>query len=514
MYIGATMTGWSEYLGRETLEQLSRSFSGAAGGKVWILSPDGTVLGGEGTPPAGAAEAKVVIDGQDVGAVVLAGGAEGGRLVGLMGEVPERLCRQAGRLRARIEELAAMYRLTEVFTERRDLKEIHQLVAETMVKVTGADACSIRVLNEERAELVTLGAHGLSPEYLAKGPILLSASRIDQEVLATRNCVYIGDERTDRRVLYPAEARREGIVSALCAPMIYKGGIEGIIRVYTRQPHEFDWFETSLIRGVASQAASAIVNLRLYKGALEADRMSRQLKLAAEVQRRMVPPEAAPRVQGLEISAIYVPCFEVGGDFYDFIELPEGNLGVCVGDVKGKGVPASLLMASVRASLRAHVGYLYDLSEVLAAVNRDMLAASDESDFVTLFYGVLDVPHRRLTYCSAGHEPAMLVRDGKERLLRNLGGVIGLDADMCFEQKVLELRSGDVLAISSDGLPEATNFRDEPFGRQRCREAALSACRRGESAEGIGKHQLWEMRRFAGLQTRCDDLTLVTIKVQ
>jgi sigma-B regulation protein RsbU (phosphoserine phosphatase) len=182
--------------------------------------------------------------------------------------------------------------------------------------------------------------------------------------------------------------------------------------------------------------------------------------------------------------------------------------------VKGKGVPASLLMASARSSLRAHVKYLYDLSEVLAAVNRDILQQSDESDFVTIFYGVLDVPNLRLTYCSAGHEPALLVRDSTDRLLSSLGGVVGMFADMKYQQQVLELRPGDVLAISSDGLPEATNFNDEPFGRERSRQAVLDACRRGESADGIGRHQLWQMRRFAGLQTRCDDLTLVTIKVQ
>jgi sigma-B regulation protein RsbU (phosphoserine phosphatase) len=120
----------------------------------------------------------------------------------------------------------------------------------------------------------------------------------------------------------------------------------------------------------------------------------------------------------------------------------------------------------------------------------------------------------RLTYCSAGHEPAMLVRDGQPIILPSLGGVIGIFPDMAYHPQVLELRRGDVLAVSSDGLPEAFNFRDEPFGRKRAQEAVLTACRRGDSAEGIARHQLWEMRRFTGLQTRCDDLTLVVIRVQ
>jgi len=507
------MTDLERDLGREALEELARAFTRAVGAPVWLLTADGDLLAGraEGAP---ATEAPVALGGRHVATVATAAAPEAARRpLELMGEVLVRLSAQARLLRARVEELAAMYRLTEGFSGRTDLKEILQLAAETMTQVVGADACSIRVFNEDRTELVTMAAHGLSREYMAKGPILLSRSRIDQEVLTTRDCVYIADERTDPRVLYPAEARREGIVSALCAPMIYKGGTEGVIRVYTRRPHRFGWFETSLVRGVASQAASAIVNLRLYREALTADRMSRQLKMAAEVQRRMIPP-SAPNVPGLDIAAIYVPCFELGGDFYDFIDLANGNLGVCVGDVKGKGVPASLLMASARASLRAHARHLYALSDVLAAVNADMLATSDESDFVTLFYGVLDVPNRRLTYCSAGHEPALLVRDGADRVLPSSGGVIGMFPDMSYRHEVLQLRSGDVLAVSTDGLPEQMNFRDEPFGRRRARRAVVDACRRGESAEGIGRHQLWEMRRFAGLQTRCDDLTLVTIKLQ
>jgi len=515
------------YLDTETLNQLASLFSDAAGTDVSILSADGTVAGGAGGPRAGAdaaapppagphrIDANISVDGRIVGAVVMADAADARavRILGLMRDVLARLCAQAGQIRNRVEELAAGYRLTEFFTGRTDLKEVHQLVAETMVKVTGADACSIRVLNDDRTELVTMAVFGLSDEYMGKGPILLADSRIDQEVLATGQCVYIADERSDPRVLYPAEARREGIVSALCAPMAYKGGIEGVIRVYTRRRHDFEWFETNLIRAVASQAAAAIVNARLYAEALRAERIRQHLRTAAEVQRRMIPP-GAPEIAGLQIGAIYVPCFELGGDFYDFIELPNGNLGVCVADVVGKGIRASLLMASARSALRAHAAHVYELSRILSAVNEHMWRGSLMGDFLTAFYGVLDLPNRRLTYCNAGHEPAMLVRDGQVTLLTGGGGVLGIDPAMRYTHEVRDLAGGDVLVVCTDGVPEAINFRDEAFGRQRVQSALLAACGRGESAEGIAKHILWETRRFAGLQARFDDLTLVAIKVQ
>ncbi|OPX25333.1 MAG: hypothetical protein B1H04_00070 [Planctomycetales bacterium 4484_123] len=507
-----------EYLGSETLEQLTGLFSEAVGSPVRIISADEAPLAGAASATRLAGQMRIVVAGRHVGSIALDGSAgpptpEGLRLLGLMRDMLTRLCEQAHQLRERVEELAAMYRLTEVFTGRRSLEEVHRLAAETMVKVTGADACSIRVFNDDRTELLCVAACGLSRQYMDKGSILLADSQIDQQVVATGQCVYIADERTDERVLYQAEARREGIVSALCAPMAYKGRVEGVVRVYTRRRHEFDWFETSLIRGVASQAAAAIVNARLYAEALSAERIRRHLRLAGEVQRRMIPARP-PHIEGVDVAAVYVPCFELGGDFYDFIELPADNWGLCVADVVGKGVRASLLMASARSSLRAHAFHMFALSDVLSAVNVDMWCQSDESDFLTMFYGVLDVRDRRLTYCNAGHEPPLLVRGGQVRALGSSGGVIGMDPHMQYGHEVLELRSGDALLMYTDGLPEAINFDDEAFGRERVRSAALSAVRRGETAEGIGKHVLWEMRRFAGLQRRFDDLTLVVVRFQ
>ena len=513
------MPSLSEYVDPEALKELTSLFSAAAGEAVRMLAPDGQVLAGPPGSGTGQAEARILVGGQHVGTVALAGqagqppGPQALRMLDLMQDVLLRLVEQGAQLRDRIEELAAMYRLAEVFTGKTDPKEVHKLVAETMAKVTGADACSIRVLNEDGTELATMAAYGLSDAYMSKGRILLRDSQIDQEIFSKGQIVYIADERTDSRVLYKTEAQREGLVSALCVPMAYRGRVEGVIRVYTRRPHVFDWFETSLIRGVASQAASAVVNTRLYHEALEAEAMRRQMRLAGEVQRRMVPAKP-PRVPGLDIAAVFVPTFEVGGDFYDFIELPGGNLGVAVADVAGKGLQGSLLMASARSALRAHVAHIYELSLALASVNVHMWRDGGGGDFVTMIYGVLDMPNRRLTYCNAGHEPGLLLRAGQVRTLITGGGVLGINPSMRYEQEALELQSGDALALYTDGLVEAINFRDESFGRERTQAAALAAWQRGASAAGIAQHLLWEMRRFCGLQSTGDDLTLVVIRVQ
>lgn len=536
----------TDYLEVETLQPLQNAIVTVAELPIRFCAPDGTPLTAEsslsGAKPrkparssakAGPSKARYdvpilvaeevvgrilvesddpTLDGTSAAAGRAASSTRHVRLLGMMAAMVGRLCDREKELRARVRQLATLYRLTAEFTSRRDLTDLLNLVARTVVEVLKAKSCSIRLLSEDRKELVIKAVANLSKEYLSKGPILVSASQIDSEVLAKLQPLYIADERTDLRVMYPAEARREGIVSGLVAPLAYRGRSEGVIRVYTGRPHTFDWFEVSLLEAVAAEAAAAIVNARLYQEALHAANMRRALTLAGEVQRRMIPSEP-PSAAGFQVASLYAPSYELGGDFFDFLPLPNENLGLVVCDVVGKGVRASLLMASIRASLRAHAANIYEMSDVLARVNRDLCEDVLTSDFATLFYGVLDVRARRLTYCNAGHPAPILFRGGQVRYLSAGGIVIGVDCDARYAREAIDLKSGDLVLAYTDGLPEALNFRDEPFGIERIERAAQAAIEQGKPAEGMLRHLLWEMRRFAGLQTRFDDLTMLAVRV-
>jgi len=525
----------TEYIDIEQIRRIEETFRCVSDVAIYICGADGGAITGQSQDAESqclrwaeaGCQAPVMVEGEVIARIVYppanqrpsvggkAGGAGGNdgiaEFAKVMAEGLSRQCRRSDEAAARVVELATLYRLTAEFTGQRNLQVILDLVARTVVEVLKAKACSIRLLNEDRSELVIKAVANLSPEYLSKGPIRVSESKIDQEVLSSSRPVYIADERTDPRVLYPAEAREEGIVSALCAPMIYKGKAEGIVRVYTAEPHEFDWFEVSLLQAISAQAAAAIVNARLYEEAVRSAEIRRALQVAAEVQRRMIPARP-PSARGLDIGAVYVPCFELGGDFYDFVPLPEDNLGLAVCDVMGKGVRASLLMASVRASLRAHAANIYGIADVLTKVNRDLCNDTLTSEFATLFYGVIDLKVRRLTYANAGHVPPVLFRDGKAQELPSSGPIVGIDPQGRWTQEVLTLRTGDVVLAYTDGLSDAMNFADESFGHERIRQAALEAIAAGQSAEGIAQHVLWTMRRFSGLQSRMDDLTVVVIR--
>jgi sigma-B regulation protein RsbU (phosphoserine phosphatase) len=180
---------------------------------------------------------------------------------------------------------------------------------------------------------------------------------------------YVKNMADDPRVQYPEESKREGIHSMLSVGMRYKGKAIGVLRVYTSEERHFSQLEIDLLRAVAAQAAAAIENTRLLAESLEAEALEKQVAMAVDVQQRMVPQKLAA-IPGLDLASAYVPCYALGGDLFDFIQFPNENVGLVVADVSGKGVPASLIMASVRASIRAYVDNLFYLYEVMRRVNQ------------------------------------------------------------------------------------------------------------------------------------------------
>jgi serine phosphatase RsbU (regulator of sigma subunit) len=427
----------------------------------------------------------------------------------LLANAVARLCFQEFQLRQRISELTAVYNLSMMIADARDLQRVLDRTAKAVCEIMGAKAASIRLIDPDHDEMVVKSVYNLSDQYLRKGPILLSVSEIDRVSLSQIGFCYVREMATDPRVLYPADAQREGIASMLSVGMRYRGKPIGVIRVYTAEQQDFGALRINLLKAVAAQAAAAIENARLLSETLEAEALEKQVRMAVDVQQRMIP-QKPPQVRGIELASVYVPCFELGGDFYDFISLPYENVGLVVADVSGKGVPASLIMASVRAALRAEIDNVYYLHEVIRRLNIMIHRDSKLSEFVTLFYGVLDAANRRLTYCNAGHPPGLLLRKDEIIELSSENMVLGVDPDEQYHQSFVDLQPNDMLLLYTDGLSDAMNFKQETFGRQRIIEAFKRVT---TSAEVTAQNVLWEMRRFVGLTKRTDDVTMIVVKV-
>ena len=427
----------------------------------------------------------------------------------LLANTLTRLCYQQAVLRESIDELRFLSETSRLLSSTLDPDAVLDNIVRTMTEVMHVKACSLRLLNPSGDELVMKAAYGLSPLYLKKGPVLVAENPNDQAALRGET-ITTDDVRTDPQVRYGEEAGREGLVSTLAVGLIAKGKPLGTLHIYTGEPHTFTPEEVRLFRSVADQAALTVASARLVEEVVSARQQQRELALAAKVQQRLLPAEA-PHVPGYDCYGITVPSLAVGGDFHDWIELPEGNWGIAVGDVAGKGVPAAILMAGVRAALRAQAEHVYALDHILDRVNHSLTAETEPSEFVTLFYGVLDSTAHRLTYCNAGHEPPILVRDGQVTRLRTGGPLLGVSLQAKYEYEAVELRPGDTLVIYSDGACDAANYQGERFGRQRLLESVLRHA--GYSAKRIVEEIQWDIRRFTGLAPAADDVTLVAVKV-
>lgn len=425
-----------------------------------------------------------------------------------------RLCYQAHELRRRVDGLAALHEVSTTLAGRMKLQEILDTATQKLVETMGLRAAGLRLLDEDTGELCIASAVHLPMEYVDTLPIRLEESPIDAEALAAGRTIYVEDIRTDPRTFFKDRAVREGLVSALITPLVSGGKRIGVIRVYMGHAHRFTPYDISLLEAIASQVAAAIVNARLRRDALEAERLERQVRLAGEVQRRMIPAHP-PEHPHFRFGCVYEPTMDLGGDFYDFIELPDGDIGVVIADVVGKGVPASLTMASARSAVRSHAQAVSGTGELMHLVNLRLCHDTLPGEFVTALYAVLHRDGRKITYCNAGHEPLLILRRGVLHAF-NVGGlVLGFDPDAPYQWEEAALEPGDLLVFSTDGLVEAIDYRSESYGRERLHSSIKL---HGSMAPDmpvalIAKQLLWDVRRYVGLAPQSDDMTLVVVRV-
>ncbi len=419
-------------------------------------------------------------------------------------------CRQEAKIRRRVGELSTIYGLGVLFAHTQDFDAALNITAQRVCNLMHVKAASIRLLDEATGELVISGSHNIGSDYLNKGRIRLGENPIDQAAFSGQ-VVYIEDARTDPRVRFREHAKKEGMVSGLCCPMSYRGKTVGVLRIYSKIRRRFSTFDVELLQAISSLAAGAIVSTRLSAEARVAERYARHIRQAGQIQRRMIP-RTMPIHSRVEFGHVYQPSFDVGGDFFDFLDLPEGNVGIAIADVVGKGLPGALMMASVRSALRAHAQSIFDIDDIVGRVNRHMCRDTLVSEFATLFYGVLSPDGKRFTFCNAGHNPPILVRGNRVKELDAGGLVIGVLPESTYDKDVVDLKSGDILVFYTDGVTESVNYDDELYGFDRMCESIFK--HRHLEVATMTQQLLWDVRRFAGLADQADDITLVVAKVR
>ena len=311
------------------------------------------------------------------------------------------------------------------------------------------------------------------------------------------------------------EKMREAGVKLL-VPLVSQGELIGLLNLGPRlSQQEYSADDRKLLSDLATQTAPAVRVAQLVRQqqqeAKERERIEQELRVASLIQQTLLP-KTLPELPGYDVAAYYQPAREVGGDFYDFLDLEDGRFGLVVGDVTDKGVPAALVMATTRTMLRAAAQRLLSPGEVLQRVNDVLVQDIPPNMFVTCLYAILDTESGRLVYANAGHDLPYRRRvgrsDGAEEL-RARGMPLGLMPGMGYEEKEIVLEKGESVLFYSDGLVEAHDPRREMFGFPRL-QGLVGGQRSGGSS--LISFLLSELRRFTGENwEQEDDITLVTL---
>lgn len=331
------------------------------------------------------------------------------------------------------------------------------------------------------------------------------------EVIENGKSVLTSDAQQDPR--YASQTiLLQGIRSVLAVPMsVDERHVFGII--YADSPtYETTFKEEHLdiLTTLASVASIRVENASLLDERINRERMERELELATEIQQRF-QPAGPPIVEGYEFQGISFSCYEIGGDYYDFIERHDGKMLVALGDVSGKGTAAALLMSSLHAAIHGQVAAKTPLDQTVTSINQYLAENTPANRFVTLFIAELDPLTGDLTFINAGHNPPLIGRaDGTLEQLEAGGLPLGLMDFAEYEVGHSKLNSGDVLVVYSDGVSEANNLAEDEFGMDRLSEVIRTNVKR--TASGIRDKVESALSDFTGTAAPNDDITLVIVK--
>lgn len=383
-------------------------------------------------------------------------------------------------------------------------------VATLVFEAVPADRCVIMLrdaANPEEMNIMVARDRG-SEDQLQE--VRISRTVMD-EVLKNGKSVLTADAQHDPRFATQTIAL-QGIRSVLAVPLsVDERNVFGLI--YADSPTwetTFTEEHLNILTTLASVASIRVENATLLEERFQRERMERELELATEIQQRF-QPSAPPQIDGYEFQGISFSCYEIGGDYYDFIAKADGKMVVALGDVSGKGTAAALLMSSLHAAIHAQVAAKSSLDETVSSVNAYLAENTPSNRFVTLFAAELDPETGKLRYINAGHNPPLVGKsDGTVVQLPSGGLPLGIMGGAQYDLGEMDLDKGDVLVVYSDGVSEAVNPREEEFGIDRLSDVI----KRNNSASAAGIRDRVESALSAFTETAPanDDITLVIVK--
>lgn len=424
----------------------------------------------------------------------------------------DRLEAENAGLRRAVEELSILNEVATAVSSASSLDSVIDLVVRKCVKHLRVEQAAVLMLSgqDEAAALRTM-VRKVETD-MQRNPFRLS-DQVVGWIIKNQAPLIINDVATDDRFRAPTR-KTDGLVhSLLCVPLRLKGCLIGVLSVFNKRGREgFTESDQRLLAIIAAQSAQVIENARLGEEEKALQLMQQELKMAHDIQNKLLPTRP-PSIPGFRIAGRSLAARNVGGDYYDY--YPAGDrYAICLGDVSGKGMPAALLMACTQATVRGQTLVELSAARCIERSNKLLYQITDSDKFVTLFFALLDPDGRRLHYTNAGHNPPILLSDKQAQPLDVGGPVLSILASIPYQEAKLDLHSGDLLVIYSDGFSEAMNRRFEEFGEKRLLEVVTAARDLGLSPEELIERSFEAVRQHSDGAPQTDDMTMVALKVE
>ncbi|HTY36746.1 MAG TPA: GAF domain-containing SpoIIE family protein phosphatase [Bacteroidota bacterium] len=411
------------------------------------------------------------------------------------------------RLKRAVEELSVLNDLARAIGASLNTQEIIQTIVRRSLRASNAEQGVITLVEEESNQsmktLVRTMVSSTDQGHFHFSQALLGWMHLNKKPLV------INDPKNDDR--FRGIPWDESVRSLIAVPMMVKSELRGVLTVYNKKEGKpFTEDDQRLLAIIAGQSGQVVENSRLYEQEKTLAKMQEELRFAARIQNELLP-KSAPLIPGYEIAGTSIPAQAVGGDYYDFIPIDEHRLAFCLGDVTGKGLPASLLMANLQATLRGQTLTTSSPRTCLERSNQLLYQSTSPEKFATLFYAILDTQNHEIRYSNAGHENPYL-RSGHSGVKRlKTGGIpLGMLPEFGFEEESVQLDEDSMLVIYSDGVTEAMNAAEDMFGDEGV-AAVLDQHQQASPAEVISA-LVAAVKKHAAGYPQSDDITVVVVR--
>ncbi len=400
------------------------------------------------------------------------------------------------------QEVSSLQFFSRLITEVLDINDLSETVTDITLKVCKADAAWIILRNKDELKVTAQKNIG----FVDAG--VLSKYIVERQKESRINGAHILKiEKPEGQKL------NENYLSLIVAPLKIENETAGYLAAAKKDNFIFDEDDKQAVITFSDYANVAFENSRLVKESIIKERLEKELDVAREVQKKLLP-EKSPALKQLDISSVFIPAFEVGGDYYDFFEISPSRLGFIIADVSGKGISSAFIMAEIKGIFESlsHTGG--GTKEVLIKANEILKRTLDRKTFISAAYGIFDLEKGSLNISRAGHCPVLLLRGGKIENLRpkgiGLGLVYGSQFNESLDEIVFSLEENDIIVLYTDGITEAKNSEMEDFGSTVFEEILLE--NKDLSASGISERVIKEVTLFSKNNPQHDDITLVILK--